>query len=235
MAIQNDDPENKSWSVPPPPKPNIEPEALAKRAGKIATELEKPVDPTPFKPNWLNEPWEPYVPDKIVSFRDPINFCSLGGYRWFSSYWWKDLLSYPFYDFWRDCKTFYLRGRYGWAPRDTWNLESHLARTLAGTLNHLADHTHGVPATYPTGKTLPQDVATEGVYDSAFILWQKDLRRWAKTFDDYYDWHMNGRELAYNVREKKGMNALLRKEKEITNNITKTFREIGPWFRALWD
>jgi len=194
-------------------------------------------DKTLFSPNWLNKPWEPYVPEKIVSYRDPIEFCSLGGYRWFSSYWWKDVLSYPFYDFWRDCRTFYLRGRYGWAPRDTWNLENYLARTFAGTLNHLADHTHGVPANYPTGPHPMHHIVNDdaSLADTSFVKWQKDLRRWAKTFDDYYDWTMNSRELVYNVQDKKGMKALIRKEKATTNDITKTFKEIGPWFRALWD
>jgi len=191
-------------------------------------------DKTLFSPNWLNKPWEPYVPEKIVSYRDPIEFCSLGGYHWFSSYWWKDLLSYPFYDFWRDCRTFYLRGRYGWAPRDTWNLESHLARTFAGTLNHLADHTHGVPGDYPGGTGL-NNGNEDPNYDTAFANWQTDLRRWAGAFDNYYDWHQNGRDMSYNVRDKSSMKELIRKEKAITNDITKTFKEIGPWFRALWD
>ncbi len=48
----------------------------------------------------------------------------------------------------RDLKAFWQRGRHGWAPRDTWNLDSYLARVIGETLPYLAAHSHGYPGNY---------------------------------------------------------------------------------------
>ena len=38
-----------------------------------------------------------------------------------------------------------LRGRQGWVPSDTWNLDGYLAALLADALTYLRDHGHGHP------------------------------------------------------------------------------------------
>lgn len=234
---------HKTWSVPPPPKPDLP------KYDKAAVDKALPlIDPkteftvTEFNPEWLRKPWVPYVPDKIVSYKTPIDFCSLGGYRRFCLPWWKDVLSYPFIDFWRDCRAFIHRGRYGWAPRDTWNLESHLAQVLAGSLNHLAEHTHGAPSNYPNtnGHSFVHAVDEDKEGETIFTRWRADLKRWAKAFADYYDWQNNSRDLGYDLADDSaksptGRKAYFKAEKEIKNNVTKAFREIGPWFQSLWD
>lgn len=53
------------------------------------------------------------------------------------------------YDLYREAKAFVHRGRYGWAPCDTWSLDRYLEDLLQGTLRHLAAHGH----VHPTDET----------------------------------------------------------------------------------
>lgn len=121
--------------------------------------------------------------------KHPLPFSLFGGYVRFSGYWWRELLWYitgirivPRYDSYEafppifrwevqfgypvwgyDLYTFWHRGRYGWAPRDVWNVDVHLDRVLSQMLSHLADTTHSYPG--------------EG-YDS-IESWQTQLREWS--------------------------------------------------------
>jgi len=67
--------------------------------------------------------------------------------------WWRHpgLLRLP-YDMWRELKAFIHRGRYGWAPCDTWSLDRYLEEVLEDSLRHLAANTHGYP-----GDTTPKE------------------------------------------------------------------------------
>lgn len=116
--------------------------------------------------------------------KTPISYCSLsGGYSPFSSYWWRELLHYvtglyvrttlvtktlrgerfvwgvP--GWWKDITTFYHRGRYGWAPRDVWNMNTHFEKVLAESLMNLAEQSHTYAPTH----------SPEG--------WNTQLREWA--------------------------------------------------------
>lgn len=62
------------------------------------------------------------------------------------------------------------RVHHGWAPRDTWSLDSHLCRTLGAMLDHLAEHTHG----WPQGPDFPE-----------FTDWQDALRAQAAALRAY--------------------------------------------------
>jgi hypothetical protein len=97
----------------------------------------------------------------------------------------------PGADLWDDIRTLYRRARHGWAPRDVWSLDHYLNRELAGSLEHLAETTHGAPVGYPylaphihDGDSMrpyrhsddPNDVVTD------HERWVIDLRRWAVCF-----------------------------------------------------
>jgi len=47
-------------------------------------------------------------------------------------------------------KNFILRGKRGWCPEDTWNLDSYLARIISETTRYLAENTNSYP--YEMGK-----------------------------------------------------------------------------------
>lgn len=177
--------------------------------------------------------------------------CSFGGYRWFCSAWWDDLLWYvtgvSFENFmryreitrwwqvctwglpgWmRDVHSFWHRGVYGWAPRDTWSLDAHLNAVLAGSLVYLADHSNGAPAGYPsgatrvTGDTLDIDDATH------FEQWDADLRRWALVFsEDPQDVAIFDRNDDYKAHRAE--------EDRRRANLHQALKEIEPWWEALW-
>lgn len=42
-------------------------------------------------------------------------------------------------------KTFYQRGRRGWADNDVWSLDRYLSKVIAGSIAHLREHTNGHP------------------------------------------------------------------------------------------
>lgn len=154
----------------------------------------------------------------------PIKFWSFGGYRMFCSYWWKDLFACGTWRLWYDVKTYWHRARYGWAPRDTWNLDHYLARVMAGSLRHLAETTHGAPGGYP--HVNPADAPNYP--DTDFAKWDADLRRWADVFeayatDDYFEIH--GRDYqAWQADE-------MRRLKAVQDALV----EMAPWWGALWD
>lgn len=166
----------------------------------------------------------------------PIYFCSFGGYRRFSRTWWKRLLYYitgidlgcgltnvrwgttgwP-----HDLYTFYHRGRYGWAPRDTWSLDTYLNQVLGHTLIHLADTSHGSPAGYPH---------KDGAEDTNHAQWEADLRRWGQAFLDLHAWQQE-EFMTYGGDHK----ARLREEHRRYQKVRAALRELGPWWGGLWD
>lgn len=118
----------------------------------------------------------------------------------------------------RDIYTFYHRGRYGWAPRDTWSLDIYLNRVLAGSLAHLAEHTHGCPQEYFDGSAT----------DNECHRWNAELRRWALAFRedpqnvDIYDSDNN-----YTAQKAE--------EDRRRANLHRALKEIEPMWEALWD
>ena len=168
-----------------------------------------------------------------MSLRRSIRFCSLGGYRLFSRYWWNDMLWYvtgvSFYGAewqfvvgtpgWsRDVYSYWHRARYGWAPRDTWSLDSHLNHVLAGTLDYLADHTHGCPVEYFN------ETATDHQCDQ----WTDTLHRWAQAFsEDPKDVDIYDRKANYAQHNAE--------ETRRRTNIHTALKEIEPQWESLWD
>jgi hypothetical protein len=67
------------------------------------------------------------------------------------------------------------RSSRGWSDQDVWNLDRHICATLAGQLQHLADHGHVWPG---EGSGWPDEHA-----------WQADLRRHAALLRAYVDDH----------------------------------------------
>lgn len=164
-----------------------------------------------------------------MSLRKSIRFSSFGGYQTFSSYWWKELLWYviglhisdyrakcmmSIPGWMQDIYTFYHRGRYGWAPRDTWSLDGYLNHVLAGTLEYLAEHSHG--SAYPLTDEDPNGER-----------WPADLRRWAHAFSedpqevDIYDAPDYTQHRAEEIRRRQNLHTAL--------------KEIEPVWESLWD
>jgi hypothetical protein len=122
-----------------------------------------------------------------MNVHKPIPFCTFGGYVRFSRFWWTDLLRYVtgiavYRVLWEpyittpgwcsDVYTYWHRARYGWAPRDVWNLDLYLGRTLAATLEQLADASFGCPAGYFDAENT----------DDECHRWKAAVRGWSHAF-----------------------------------------------------
>ena len=145
------------------------------------------------------------------------------GYRVFSRYWWQRLLAYPFAQFWRDLYQAYHRMRYGWAPRDVWNLDGYLDRVLADTLLHLANTTGGSPSGYPFKKNPPLDDDGSPITDHE--QWTKDLIRWSNVFDEC---------AAANDIALSSSTGWQQRE-TFTERRTRVLNEMSYWWDGLWD
>jgi hypothetical protein len=118
----------------------------------------------------------------------------------------------------RDIYTYWHRARYGWAPRDTWNLDNHLNHVLAGTLDYLADHAHGCP----------QEYFDESATDNECHKWSADLRRWARAFrEDPDEVNIYDRDNNYAQHQAE--------ETRRRQNIHTALKEIEPVWESLWD
>jgi len=78
---------------------------------------------------------------------------------------------------WREFREFFIRGRRGWAPSDTWNLDVYLALVMGESLARLAESSHGWPG--------------EGSEWPTFEDWQSELRGHSRVLLAYsksWDW-----------------------------------------------
>lgn len=175
--------------------------------------------------------------------RYPIAWCSFGGYLRWTPAWWSNLLQYitgilihvrpsslprPRVElrapgWWKDVYTIYHRARYGWAPRDVWNLDDYLNRVFAQTLPHLADTTHGAPGGYPFTTIGKAPVDDTGAPVTNFEQWSADLRRWGAAFTpepdiQSADWEQWEKDRKRRVRLR-----------------TQALHELAIWWEALWD
>lgn len=173
-----------------------------------------------------------------MSLRKPIAFCSFRESRPCTFYWWDSLLFYftgiTFYNFrdrfairrpglFVDIYTYWHRARYGWAPRDTWALHCYLNSTFAGTLEYLADHSFGCPASY-VDETNPDN--------NGFHKWRVDLRRWAHTFSEDPEEKSNA---VHINNSSKNHVKQLKEEKRRHANIHAALKELEPVWQDLWD
>ena len=124
-----------------------------------------------------------------------------------------------------DIYTCWHRGRYGWAPRDTWSLDDYLDRVIGQSLLRLAQDSHGSPHGYPH-KFLADDGTTMAQGD--YARWVTDLTRWGNAFlaqaegigvkDHNWNWHD-----AY------------AEETRLRNARNAALAEMIPWWDALWN
>jgi hypothetical protein len=173
-----------------------------------------------------------------VSYRQPIPLFSSGGYRRFTSFWWGEKLHWtlglrlrPFR--WRtpgwirDLYEFWHRGRYGWAPSDTWGLDRYLNGVLAGSLEHLAQHLSGVPAGFLMTNA-DDTMETNADVDARAKAWEELLLRWAKAFsEDPEDVDI------FDTAD--GYKAHHAEEERRRAAIHQALKEMEPWWEALWD
>ena len=179
-------------------------------------------------------------------YRQAIPYSNYFGYRRFCLSWWNELSRWVFglsfgnplhwgLPGWMwDIYSFWHRGRYGWCNQDTWSLDSYLNKVLAGSLEHLAHHSHGVPAGFPEGveEWVPSrsaEVSGTGSddVDARFLLWQAKLLEWAKAFSedpsdvDIYDAPDYTKHRAEEERRREALH--------------KALKEMELWYEALWD
>ena len=157
----------------------------------------------------------------------PLPLLSFGGYRRFCAPWWRDLAWWLTRGWVGDLATFYHRGRYGWAPRDTWSFDDYLARVMAGGLGQLAKTTHGTPCGYPHyGHELPTDFDPFAEPDHE--QWSADLQRWSTVCKEYAErWDLPYDPPDYTVRRAE--------EERRIDAMRATLVELTPWFGSLWD
>jgi len=168
-----------------------------------------------------------------------IQFSSFVGYRRFTRYWWNDILRYmtglSVYSYqwsfqlyapgWcKDIYTYWHRARYGWAPRDTFNLDGYLNQVLAGSLEYFAEHTEGCPHSYI--------VNNKDNFDAACSQWETDLRRWAQAFskdpsDVYIEDNKDSSVPIYLQHSAE--------EQRRRNNLHQALKEIEPVWESLWE
>lgn len=149
-------------------------------------------------------------------------------YRLWSIIWWSELLEFIRRGWLEDLKTLWYRARYGWAPRDVWNLDHYLASVLAGSLKHLIYSGHSAPMGYPIKGPVSYHAPTD------FGKWSTDLLKWSDAFREYVEcddvvwkppfWTENG---DYSKMEAE--------EKRRSENLHTALREMEPWFESLWD
>lgn len=175
------------------------------------------------------------------SLRVPVTYTLFGGYRRWTRRWWADLGRWVTHYWWQDLYTFYHRGRYGWAPRDTWSLDQYLTGVLSGSLSHLADTSHGTPSSYPyispRVRVAGTDVLrlfdpTTDAWDDVVCdhdQWKADLRRWAQAhhdlttkWDDYP---------GYDADDYTAMNAECARRERVAKDAR---RDLLVWWSSLW-
>ena len=205
------------------------------QASKAKAQYHKPLDYTSFG-GW-GSPWGLYFWNDISHWVIGLQFypnyaAEISGYRfrWGIPGW-----CYDAYTFWH-------RGRFGWAPRDTWSLDTHLNHVLAGTLEHLAYHSHGVPAGYGFPGGAAEEAAMEAsvqvqagvqhmpedlTVDARFLQWQAKLLEWAKAFsEDPQD---------VDIYDQPDYTTHHAEEERRRNALHKALKEMEPWWEMLWD
>lgn len=111
---------------------------------------------------------------------------------------------------WKRLRWNWQRMRRGWSDRDTWNLDSYLARVISGSVTHLRDHGHGYPG-------------EESGADERH--WHHILTRIADPLSADWDRIIDG-ETPAQRRD--------RQERELAEQ-QEALRLMAQWFHHLWD
>ena len=119
-----------------------------------------------------------------------------------------------FYTICRNIKSFYQRGKRGYADCDVWNLDMYLVKVMGGAINRLAETTHS----YPNGYEEYED-------------WTKDLKDIAELItklypDDNVNWDLEGSQFRENYDK-------VLEEAEVASEVV--FDWLKEHFNDLWD
>lgn len=114
---------------------------------------------------------------------EKIHSWKMSDYDRWSWMWWKDVCHFLMIGWYRRVQQWKHRADYGWAPRDTWNLDWYLAGVLGQSLNHMAQTVTSYPSEFENEfVNIPED--RRG--DLALEEWRIQLYQWSEAFLDYY-------------------------------------------------
>lgn len=149
----------------------------------------------------------------------------LGHWRPFCGRWWKETAKWLAWGWALDLHRFLHRGRYGWAPHDSFEMSDYLNGVIGGLLIELAEEKCGAPYAYPNLNPI-DDPDNPGELETDFELWSADLARWGNVFLDAArnDDSALGEDYA----------AMGRAEIARAKAVEQALREMTPWWGALW-
>lgn len=157
--------------------------------------------------------------------RKRVAFQSLHFTNW--HYWLRNPKEF-FKDVQRETYSFIHRGIFGWAPRDTWSLDSYLSDILPGLLDCLNDSKPGVGYTFlqKAAKKLGKSVGYGFDYDNetttlAHTMFAQELTEISKDLRKYRDMQWSYK---YTPDE----------ERQIINKAEKAIKRIASIFPELW-
>lgn len=167
----------------------------------------------------------------------PIRFSSYTPYRWFSHYWCREVLWYvvglrmsahsdesmqwAMPGWCRDLYTFYHRGRYGWAPRDVWDMNNYLNGVIGHMLRHLAENSMSAPSAHTNNDS------------DGYDTWKSDLETWSRAFLDLQAWNDHGEQDAFDSGA--DWSTIRDMEQRKYAAVERALKEMAPWWGALWD
>ena len=137
--------------------------------------------------------------------------------------WWETPLRFashrPVGRVWGSVRNFGQRAVRGWDDTATWGLDTHLCRTLADQLDHLADTTHGWPGDDPA---YPE-----------FSDWQADLHKNASRLRGWST-HFEG-ETILGEDGKPDFPAMNKRDEALYKDAQKGLRWVAKHLGSLWD
>ena len=79
-------------------------------------------------------------------------------------------------------KNFILRGKNGWCPEDTWNLDVYLAKVISETTSYLAKTVHGFPRelTFKRWKDILNQISKDIVIKDFYNTEKEQLKAYEK-------------------------------------------------------
>jgi hypothetical protein len=145
------------------------------------------------------------------------------------------------YNLWGIIKSFYQRGRRGWADEDVWGFDNYLAKIIAEGLEELAKISHGIPTSFFSeevrqGWERGEDNSHEDNEKAAqaHIAWLEDKISWFKWYNTYYDLpETDWTNPKFSEEEKHHMIEMHQQKLERFYN--EVLSDFGQHFGELWD
>lgn len=142
---------------------------------------------------------------------------------------WKNEIRYQL----RRVGSFFIRGRYGWSPMDTWSFDHYLAGVLAPSLKHMAKVAHGYPQWICEEYNLETDehgwAKDPDTAIGCWRLWLWDMGNW---FEWYYKDEITLREGMTDVEKREVIEFYEKRMKTFKTIILPSFFK---HFESLWD